>query len=236
MTATTNKLDVGAMMSDEPPAARRMREKFDAKYGDMSNIMRAINGYFFVVEKFRRPYNDESTERVTNADLDRAKAEMLASIRTEAALLSASKPAVIDRRAEKESNAEAELAFSVYSGLNALRWLLNITTEFDRKDLRTRQAARLLDEYMDSFGQTNRERLEDMWKTLDDKLPDDGRIAARAAQPAQTERALTDAQREAIGWACGASKHSGAPEVASYHQIFEKMLSAAQPASGVDHE
>ncbi|NMM03201.1 hypothetical protein HHL24_35520 [Paraburkholderia sp. RP-4-7] len=104
------------MMSDEPPAARRMREKFDAKYGDMSNIMRAINGYFFVVEKFRRPYNDESTERVTNADLERAKAEMLASIRTEAALLSASKPAAIDRRAEKESNAEAELAFSVYSG------------------------------------------------------------------------------------------------------------------------
>jgi hypothetical protein len=62
------------------------------------------------------------------------------------------------------------------------------------------------------------------------------RIVYAAPQPAQTERALTDAQREAIGWACGASKHSGAPEVASYHQIFEKMLSAAQPASGVDHE
>jgi hypothetical protein len=29
---------------------------------------------------------------------------------------------------------------------------------------------------MDSFGKTNRERLEDMWKTLNDKLPDDGRI------------------------------------------------------------
>ena len=93
------------------------------------------------------------------------------------ALRSASKPAAIDRGAGKESNAEADLAFSVYSGLNALRWLLNITAEFDRKDVRTRQAARLLDEYMDSFGQTNRERLEDMWKTLDDKLPDDGRIS-----------------------------------------------------------
>lgn len=84
-------------------------------------------------------------------------------------LLSASKPAA-------ESDEQADLAFSVYSGLNALRWLLNLTTEFDRKDVRTRQAARLLDGYTDSFGKTNRERLEDMWKTLNDKLPDDGRI------------------------------------------------------------
>lgn len=86
------------------------------------------------------------------------------------ALLSASKPAVAP------VDEHADLAFSVYSGLNALRWLLNITTEFDRKDVRTRQAARLLDEYTDSFGKTNRDRLEDMWKTLNDKLPNDGRI------------------------------------------------------------
>lgn len=74
------------------------------------------------------------------------------------------------------ADGQTDLAFSVYSGLNALRWLLNITTEFDRKDVRTRQAAHLLDEYVDSFGKTNRDRLEDMWKTLYDKLPDDGRI------------------------------------------------------------
>ena len=55
-------------------------------------------------------------------------------------------------------------------------------------------------------------------------------------QPAPTERALTDEQREAIGSACAASKHSGAPEVVSYHKTFEKMLGAAQPARGVDHE
>jgi hypothetical protein len=78
---------------------------------------------------------------------------------------------------QQASDAASDLAFSVYSGLNALRWLLNLTTEFDRKDVRTRQAARLLDEYTDSFGKTNRERLEDMWKTLHDKLPDDGRIS-----------------------------------------------------------
>jgi hypothetical protein len=73
-------------------------------------------------------------------------------------------------------DAASDLAFSVYSGLNALRWLLNLTTEFDRKDVRTRQAARLLDDYTDRFGKTNRQRLEDLWKKLNDKLPDDGRI------------------------------------------------------------
>jgi hypothetical protein len=84
--------------------------------------------------------------------------------------------APLDKEADQQSDAASDLAFSVYSGINALRWLLNITTEFDRKDVRTRQAARLLDEYTDSFGKTNRERLEAMWKALNDSLPDDGRI------------------------------------------------------------
>ena len=92
MTSNTNRLD-GMDMTDEHPAAKRMREQFEAKYGDMSNIMRAINGYLYTVEQFRRPYNYESTERVTHADLEKAEVDMLASIRTEAALLSASKPA-----------------------------------------------------------------------------------------------------------------------------------------------
>jgi hypothetical protein len=77
---------------------------------------------------------------------------------------------------EAVTDAASDLAFSVFSGIDALRWLLNITTEFDRKDVRTRQAARLLDDYTDSFGKTNRQRLEDLWKKLNDKLPDDGRI------------------------------------------------------------
>ncbi|WP_216675155.1 hypothetical protein [Paraburkholderia elongata] len=104
----------------------------------------------------------------------------------QAALLSASKPAVA------HDDEQADLAFSVYSGLNALRWLLNITAEFDRKDVRTRQAARLLDEYMDSFGKTNRELLEDMWKTLYDKLPDDGRISEYLRAHDAAGRALKD--------------------------------------------
>jgi hypothetical protein len=124
-----------------------------------------------------------------------ADADVLRGLLSE--LLSASKPAAIEKGAEKESNAEADLAFSVYSGLNALRWLLNITTEVERKDVRTRQAARLLDEYMDSFSKTNRERLEDMWKTLHDKLPDDGRISEylRAHDAAGRELKTTGASK-----------------------------------------
>ena len=44
--------------------------------------------------------------------------------------------------------------------VGTLRWLLNLTTEFDRKDVRTRQAARLLDDFTDKHGRTNRENLE----------------------------------------------------------------------------
>jgi hypothetical protein len=90
--------------------------------------------------------------------------------------LLARQPAAIGKEANQQSESASDLAFSVYSGINALRWLLNITTEFDRKDVRTRQAARLLDEYTDSFGKTNRDRLEAMWKALNDSLPNDGRI------------------------------------------------------------
>ena len=50
--------------------------------------------------------------------------------------------------------------------ISALRWLLNITTEFDRKDVRTRQAARLLDEYRSGDGRTNRELLESVWSKI----------------------------------------------------------------------
>lgn len=67
---------------------------------------------------------------------------------------------------------QGKMAMEVYGGINALRRLLNITTEFDRKDVRTRQAARLLDDYFDKLGVTNRDHLEHLWKTLHDKLPE----------------------------------------------------------------
>jgi hypothetical protein len=62
------------------------------------------------------------------------------------------------------------IAKSVFGGINALRWILNITTEFDRKDVRARQAARLFDDHCTGEGTTNRAHLEHLWKTLNDAL------------------------------------------------------------------
>ena len=62
------------------------------------------------------------------------------------------------------------LAKSVFGGISALRWVLNITTEFDRKDVPTRQAARLLDNCFNGGGVSNRVQLEHLWKTLNDEL------------------------------------------------------------------
>lgn len=69
-----------------------------------------------------------------------------------------------------EANA---LAKRVFGGINALRWLLNLTTEFDRKDVRTRQAARLLDDFTDKHGRTHRQLLEQMWSELNGLLSHD---------------------------------------------------------------
>ncbi|CAB3740158.1 hypothetical protein LMG22037_06365 [Paraburkholderia phenoliruptrix] len=68
------------------------------------------------------------------------------------------------------ARARNTMAKNVYRGIDALRWLLNITTEFDRKDVRTRQAARLLDEFFSADGITNRDELEHLWKTLYSEL------------------------------------------------------------------
>lgn len=88
-----------------------------------------------------------------------------------------------------------DLARSVFGGINALRWLLNITTEFDRKDVRTRQAARLLDEFSPNDGITNRVHLERLWKALHDELSTKDVIAClRAHADAKPEDPASWAQ------------------------------------------
>lgn len=76
---------------------------------------------------------------------------------------------------------------SIRTGISTLRWLLNLTTEFDRKDVRTRQAARLLDDYSSEDGRTNRQTLEDLWGWLQ------GTVAAPAAP-----QAVLDARNELL--------------------------------------
>lgn len=95
--------------------------------------------------------------------------------------------------APRADDARKAVAKSVFGGINALRWLLNITTEFDRKDVRTRQAARLLDEYCSGNGTSNRAHLEQLWKTLNDalSLADTLEYLAATALPAAAEQPLT---------------------------------------------
>lgn len=65
----------------EHPAAGLMREQFEAKYGEESQVMRAILHWRNVVADFHRPYNSEMEAPVTNADMDAAESEMLTEIR-----------------------------------------------------------------------------------------------------------------------------------------------------------
>jgi hypothetical protein len=141
-----------------------------------------------------------------------------------------------DERAAESLNAVAK---SVFGGINALRWLLNITTEFDRKDVRTRQAARLLDEYCTGEGTSNRVHLERLWKTLNDSLSlEDTLECLRApdrggAQPLEQTRALTSNQFAAIRAGCASLQQHGG--YAPFGIVLQDMLdqaTAARPASG----
>jgi hypothetical protein len=81
--------------------------------------------------------------------------------------------------------------------VSALRWLLNITTEFDRKDVRTRQAACLLDDYSVD-GKTNREHLESLWSKLAPASCSEH--ASLQEAPAAAGAALTVADERAEIW------------------------------------
>ncbi|KND57176.1 hypothetical protein BSCH_02099 [Candidatus Paraburkholderia schumanniana] len=106
------------------------------------------------------------------------------------------------------ARARNTMARNVFRGIDALRWLLNITTEFDRKDVRTRQAARLLDEFFSADGITNRVELEHLWKTLyselsvQDKLDclrePDSRKASAEAEQALMVRAIEIADQSMV--------------------------------------
>ena len=73
-----------AVPSQEHPVEKRMREEFEALYGDMSGAMLAVNRYCGVVERFRRDFNSDLSDRVTIADLEVAQKELLDNLRAEA--------------------------------------------------------------------------------------------------------------------------------------------------------
>lgn len=125
----------------------------------MSNLQDEHGGGFRLVDHLCKPDDHiiESGQHEIRLIVDEIYNEVL------------TKAATKEEATLAESHPRKALAKSVFGGINALRWLLNITTEFDRKDVRTRQAARLLDEYS-SGGATNRQHLEHLWKVLNDEL------------------------------------------------------------------
>lgn len=68
-------------IEDGNPAAHRLRERVEAKYGDLPGVMETINYWKQKSEEFRRPYNRDMKRPTTHADVMQAEAEMLASIR-----------------------------------------------------------------------------------------------------------------------------------------------------------
>jgi len=109
---------------------RRMQQEFDEKYGDMSGVMRAVNTYRNVVERFRRPFNSELEDRVTNSDLDAAEAEMLRNIRTEAYWLVAHKPVSLEALAEAAGTMDlSRAAADAKTAISALEAEREVTRE-----------------------------------------------------------------------------------------------------------
>lgn len=65
----------------EHPAARRLREAYEAKYGDLSGVMPRIQRWHNALTDLRRPHNRDMERPVELEDVERAEAEMLTAIR-----------------------------------------------------------------------------------------------------------------------------------------------------------
>jgi hypothetical protein len=74
---------------DEHPAARRIREQFDRKYGDLSGFMRCALAWRSAWEDFRRPYNMQMERPVTEEIVEQAERGMLLAVRGARAVLAA---------------------------------------------------------------------------------------------------------------------------------------------------
>jgi hypothetical protein len=62
-------------------AAVRVRQRFEEKYGDMSDVVRAINAWQRTVEDYNRACNRDMERPVTDQDVDAAESAMLHAIR-----------------------------------------------------------------------------------------------------------------------------------------------------------
>lgn len=83
--STTNKAADGAL-TDEHPAVRRMRERFEAEHGDLADVVRAAQAWHRKWCDFDRPYNRDMEHPVLEPDVDAALDELKAAVRAFAAL------------------------------------------------------------------------------------------------------------------------------------------------------
>lgn len=76
-------------MADAPntehPAAKRMRENFEAQYGDMHPIALALRRYYNARSAYSDGWNRLSEKPTTEADVDAAEQEVFAAVRAFAA-------------------------------------------------------------------------------------------------------------------------------------------------------
>lgn len=56
----------------EHPAAKRMRLEFEAKYGDMADVVRAMNHWYNTRKDWNESYNRDREKPITETDVDAA--------------------------------------------------------------------------------------------------------------------------------------------------------------------
>jgi hypothetical protein len=61
-------------------AMQRMRERFDARYGDLADVMRAALAWRSAWADWQRPHNAQMEVPVTEADVDAAEGRMLEAV------------------------------------------------------------------------------------------------------------------------------------------------------------
>lgn len=65
----------------EHPAAKRMRLEFEARYGDMANVMRAMNHWNGTRTEWNESYNRDREKPITDDDVEMALQSVFAAVR-----------------------------------------------------------------------------------------------------------------------------------------------------------
>lgn len=65
----------------EHPATKRMRLEFEAKYGDMAGVMRAMNHWYNTRNDWNASYNRDREKPITETDVEAALQAVFAAVR-----------------------------------------------------------------------------------------------------------------------------------------------------------